>query len=67
MYDELLSVLAQARINAMLREAAHYRAIVESRSIPKSRPSSIDQLRRGVASVLHYSAEAIEPKESACY
>ncbi len=62
MYDELLSVLAHARIAAMLREAEHYRMIVECRPLPKSKPDSITRLRRNVASILYHSAAAIEPQ-----
>lgn len=58
MNDQLLVILAQARIDAMLREAASYRLLVERRPVPATQPR-LATLRRAFATVLHRAANAI--------
>jgi hypothetical protein len=59
MNDQLLAILAQARIDAMLREAESYRLLIENRPVPAPNAWPFAPLRRAVASVLYRAAEVI--------
>ncbi len=59
MNDQLLTILAQARIDAMLREAESYRLLIENRPVPAPSGWSLAPLRRAVASALYRAADAI--------
>ena len=58
MNDQLLAILAHARIEAMLREAASFRLLVELRPVPPVQPP-LATVRRAFAAVLHRAANAI--------
>ena len=59
MNDEILSILAHARIEEMLREADYYRRLIEYRPIPAQGPPPLATVRRFFATALYRAAEAI--------
>ncbi len=59
MNDQLLAILAQARIEAMLREADSYRLLIERRPVPGPSGPLFASFRRAFATVLHRAADAI--------
>ncbi len=59
MNDQILTILAHARIAAMLREAESYRLLIERRPLPPPRPPLLGSVRRSLASALQRAADAL--------
>jgi hypothetical protein len=58
MNDELLSILAHARIAAMLEEAQSYRLMIERRPVPPPN-ETLTLLRNRISSLLYRAADVI--------
>jgi hypothetical protein len=63
MQDELLSTMAHERIDAMLREADHYRRMIDAAPLTFRRREPVRALRVVVAGGLQRLADAIAPQE----
>ncbi len=59
MYDQLLAILAHARIAAMLEEAESYRLMIEHRPVPAPRVFTVTALRRSISSLLYRAADVV--------
>ena len=58
MNDQLLAILAHARIAAMLEEAQSFRLMIERRPVPAPR-APVTSLRRTISSLLYRAADVI--------
>ena len=63
MQDELLSTMAHERIDTMLREAEHYRQMIDAANLTFRDHEPVRDLRRALAGGLHRLAVAVAPPE----